>query len=124
MYDNIVYTLLGAMLGWVISHLYAEHSSKELNLQFENVVGYLQRIEDRIRPVQPQLADEISKALKTHTFTFAEPGVFGEIDPCTHCGQPALKFTNWGNGPLGQSNAWYQCSNCNYRSQTQESSND
>jgi HEPN domain-containing protein len=53
-----------------------------------------------------------------------EPTVVSDADACPRCGRHALKFTNWGVGPLGPSNAWYQCANCNYRFQTAESSSD
>jgi hypothetical protein len=52
------------------------------------------------------------------------PAVVSDADACPRCERHTLKFTNWGVGPLGPSNAWYQCTNCNYRFQTAESPSD
>lgn len=123
MYE-IFLTLIGGLFGWLISHIYAKRSSEDQTLRFDNMEQYLKRIENHVRPTLPELANQISMALKTGNFTGVEPGVFAESDPCPKCGKKSLKFTNWGNGPLGQSNAWYQCTNCDYRFQTTESSSD
>lgn len=149
MFENAIFTLLGAVVGWLISHLYARSSSRELTGHFSGQREALaaeaktlslqneqlqaaqrkqgQLIEQIVRHFQktdPEAASAVISALKESNQSGIEQGIFNENSPCPQCEAGRVSFTNWGGGPLGVSNAWFQCSNCGYRFQTSESSND
>ena len=124
MIKDLLLVALGGLLGWLVTEVYANRANKKQDEQFDEMKALLQRIENAVRPSQPQLANTIASALLTGNFTGAESTIISEADACPSCSKQSLKFTNWGVGPIGPSNAWYQCTNCHYRFQTTESSSD
>lgn len=124
MLKDLLLVALGGLFGWLITEVYANRANRAQKEQFAETMGLLQRIENVVRPSQPQLANTIAYALQSGNFAGAEPTIVLEADACPSCGKQSLKFTNWGVGPFGPSNAWFQCGNCHYRFQTMESSGD
>ncbi|MGY8903636.1 MAG: hypothetical protein ACKVIH_03715 [Burkholderiales bacterium] len=124
MIKDLLLVALGGLLGWLVAEVYANRANKQQKEQFEETKALLQRIENVVRPSQPQLANTIASALQSGNFAGAEPTIISEADACPSCGKQSLKFTNWGVGPFGPSHACYQCTNCHYRFQTMESSSD
>ena len=129
--DAAILTILGGFVGWLITHIYAKKSSLELKYEFDKLnkqlfeqTDFLKGIELLIRPTTPSIADKIQIAIEQHDYSGVEPFIIDESDLCPKCCSKSLHFSHWGNGPLGVSNAWYKCNQCNYSFQTPESSSD
>jgi rubredoxin len=128
---DIILTVVGAILGWLVSHLYSRSSSKELRAEFGGLktelaqqTGYLKTLASRLKPTEPVIAREISDAVATGKYAEVELGVFEDGQPCPTCQHGRVSFERWGNGPLGSSNAWFKCKSCGRSFQTSESPND
>ncbi len=111
----------------LITHMVPKEMAGELHAlrQIRNRLTHISESELSELPDASRILDGYERAVaELGKIGGAEPTVLSETDACPRCGKGALKFTNWGVGPLGQSNAWYRCANCQYRFQTSESSSD
>jgi hypothetical protein len=112
----------------LIRRIAPEEMSEELHAlrQIRNRLTHISESELTDLPDAERVLDGYERAVAEldRKVVGAEPAVVSDADPCPRCGKQALKFTNWGIGFFGPSNAWYQCANCNYRFQTPESSSD
>lgn len=124
-------TLLGILVGLLITSVFARKSSSELREhmqrlkhQLEGQNRLLKQLADHIEPNEPALSEEIRKAVSAGEFPEVQLGVFSDGDVCPSCGASSLRLVRYGNGPLGHQNAWYGCANCQYQFQTIESFGD
>jgi len=129
---EFILTLIGILAGCAITHLYDRRSLKDLkeveqNLENSNnvLIEEFRKLSDKIQTSQPETAKVIESIIEKHGFGHnAEPAVIGDMDICPSCKKGTLQFINFGVGPLGVNNAWYGCTECKYKFQTNESSED
>jgi len=127
--EAFLLTIFGIVAGVVVTQIYHRRSSKAQKLyadsqseKLDTMMTEVQKIADSVKTEQPETAGKLQKVLQQ--VAGVEFGVFDESSFCPKCHKPSLKFIKWGVGPLGSSNAWYRCTNCNYEFQTSESSGD
>ena len=129
---EIILTLIGTLAGGAITHWYDRRSMNDLkqveqNLKNDNkiLIEEFRKLSEKIQPTQPETAKEIESIIEKHgSGPGAEPTVIGDMDVCPSCQKDTLQFINFGVGPLGVNNAWYGCTECKYKFQTNESSED
>lgn len=129
---EITLFIFGILAGWLISHMYSRQSLSDLrqteeNLKKDNesIIDELKKLGEQIKISNPETADQIKDIIHKYNFgPGAEPTFIEGLSSCPTCHGTSLKFLNFGNGPLGVSNAWYVCENCGYKFQTNESTSD
>lgn len=112
----------------LIRRIAPEEMSEELHAlrQIRNRLTHISETELADLPDSERVLNGYERAVAelNRKVVGVEPAVVSDADACPRCERHTLNFTNWGVGPLGPSNAWYQCANCNYRYQTAESPSD
>jgi uncharacterized protein with PIN domain len=124
---GIIIGLVGIAAGGIITHIYARRASDEQSRSFAELMrkleqqnehllatlrdaqshvaesdpGYAKELEDRLAEVKQDKPDE----------TFQMP-IWTDDDRCPKCKEGHLKWSRWGRGPYGSSNAWFRCNNC------------
>jgi len=122
---EFILTLIGILAGGAITHIYDRRSMKDLKEVENKLIAEFRKLSDKIQSSQPETAKEIERIIEKHGFGLgAEPAVIGDMDVCPACKKDTLQFINFGVGPLGVNNAWYGCTECKYKFQTNESSED
>ena len=130
---EIVLTVIGIVVGIIVTHIYAVRSSKEQANLYGGVIkkyqeshgqliSILEEMRDAVKPSNPQLAervrkqtDEIQKKEESYRTFIAFDG-----DRCPKCKEGTLQWSQWGPGPFGFFNAWFKCGKCGAKFPGQE----
>jgi hypothetical protein len=116
---EITLFILGAAIGWVITHVYSNKATSEQIELFNKLSGEVRQI---------ILADtrsifsvpELNAALTEKTFDFANPGPLS-YKVCPSCGKPELdRIIYWTDELDYDSNEFYhkiKCRSCNWEKQ-------